>query len=134
MYKNISNKKELQPFRTYLRTHSTQAECVLWRLLKNSQVGDLKFRRQHSIGNYIVDFYCSSLKLAIELDGEIHNDLVVHMRDEGKEEFLNEKGITVLRFPNETVFRNPEYIKQEILQFKESCNGITKTTTTPQAP
>ena len=100
MYKSSANSKELKPIRKQLRTHSTPAECVLWRLLKGSQIGGLKFRRQHSIGSYVMDFYCPTLRLAIELDGNIHQEMCIHEKDEEKEAFLNDNKITVMRFPN----------------------------------
>lgn len=125
MYKEPANTKELKPIRKQLRNHATPAECVLWRGLKGAQIGGLKFRRQHSIGPYVLDFYCPALKLGIELDGGIHHDMFIHIKDEEKEAFLRENGVTVLRFPNEVVFRDYEYIKMKILEFKERCgNGL----------
>ena len=56
------NKSELTDLRKELRNHSTPAEATLWRLLKSSQISHLKFRRQHSVGPYIIDFYCPKLK------------------------------------------------------------------------
>lgn len=56
-----------------LRRHSTEAEMKLWNVLSNKGFQDLKFRRQHPFGNFILDFYCHSIKLGIELDGEIHS-------------------------------------------------------------
>lgn len=119
MYKDPANAKNLKQIRQLLRTHSTPAECVLWRGLKGSQLDGLKFRRQHSIGPYILDFYCPTLRLGIELDGGIHNDMTVHQKDEEKEACMNSNGITVLRFPNEVVFRDIEYIKECILKYKK---------------
>ena len=119
MYNEPANKKELKTIRKHLRSHSTPAECVLWRLLKGSQIEGLKFRRQHSIGNYVLDFYCPSLQLAIELDGGIHQDMFVHQKDEDKERFVNDNGITIMRFSNEVVFNDIEYIKRRIIEYKE---------------
>ncbi|WP_303926071.1 endonuclease domain-containing protein [Draconibacterium sediminis] len=64
-----------------MRNHGTAAEATLWKILRQSQVGGYKFRRQHSIGKYIVDFFCFELMLAIELDGEVHADLNSIARD-----------------------------------------------------
>jgi hypothetical protein len=61
------------PYRKKLRNHSTYTEVLFWNRIKGRKVGGLKFRRQHGIGKYIVDFYCPEIKLAIELDGLIHN-------------------------------------------------------------
>jgi very-short-patch-repair endonuclease len=79
-------------------------------MLKNKQLGGKKFRRQHSLGNYIVDFYCSSDKLIIELDGDPHGDYIHIQKDEKRDKQLEEKGYTVLRFENRFVFQEPEYV------------------------
>lgn len=65
----IHNRKHLEQFRKDLRNNSTSAEATLWKYLKGKQLGK-KFRRQHSVGNYILDFYCASDRIAIELDGQ----------------------------------------------------------------
>ena len=88
-------------------------------MLKHGQVGGYKFRRQHSIGKYIVDFFCYELQLAIELDGEPHADIQNIMRDEERDEKLKGLGITVLRYENRWVFEYPEVIRQDILEFGE---------------
>ncbi|WP_143525188.1 endonuclease domain-containing protein, partial [Labilibacter marinus] len=64
-----SNRPELIKKRKQLRNNSTPAECELWNYLKGKKVCRLKFRRQYSVGKYVLDFYCPELKLAIELDG-----------------------------------------------------------------
>jgi len=123
MYKDPANSKDLMLIRKHLRNHSTPAECTLWKGLKCSQVADLKFRRQHSIGPYILDFYCPTLQLGIELDGGIHEDDLVHIKDKEKEEFLKENGITLMRFPNEVVFNDFNYIIKIIQEFKDKTLG-----------
>ena len=67
-----NNFKYLRYHRKRLRNESTQAEKILWAYLAKSKLGNLKFRRQHSFYNYILDFYCPEARLAIELDGQIH--------------------------------------------------------------
>jgi len=116
---SIHNKKSLKPFRKFLRNHSTAAESTLWTILKNRNVGNLKFRRQHSVGNFILDFYCPELKLAIELDGEFHADSGVISRDKERDEFLKEYGVQVLRYENRWVYEYPDIIIQDILEIKE---------------
>ncbi len=68
----INNKPELKLLRKQLRNHSTSAEAILWTHLQKSQLQNRKFRRQHSLGKFIADFYCPSEKIVIELDGEDH--------------------------------------------------------------
>jgi len=89
-------------------------EVQLWKLLKNKQVEDLKFRRQHSIENYIVDFYCPELKLAIELDGQYHASYAMQTLDQERNIQIQKFGITVLRFENKVVFEQPEEIINQI--------------------
>ena len=103
--------------RKELRNHATSAEATLWKMLKNSQVGGYKFRRQHGIGPYIMDFYCPLLKLCIELDGSVHDAPMADNRDEIRTKYLQQQGITVIRFPNEVVWKNPNAIIEEILKF-----------------
>jgi very-short-patch-repair endonuclease len=71
---NLFNRKSLKFFRSSLRNKSTSAQAVLWNILKSKKLNARKFRRQQSIGNYIVDFFCASEKLVIELDGNPHGE------------------------------------------------------------
>ena len=72
--KNLFNRKGLKPFRSFLRNKATSSEAALWDILKSKQLDGRKFRRQCSIGRYIVDFCCPSEKLIIELDGDPHSE------------------------------------------------------------
>lgn len=110
---DLMNKPEWQWMRRKLRHSLTPAEASLWKALKGRQVYGLKFRRQHSVGPYILDFYCPELKLAIELDGESH--AMREEYDERRTDYLfRMAGITVLRFENRVVFENLEQIIAEI--------------------
>jgi very-short-patch-repair endonuclease len=93
-----------------LRASSTKAEEALWNLLSNKKFMGLKFRRQHAIALFIVDFYCHSLKLVIELDGSIHDRVDVKERDQFREEQLKNFGLFVVRFSNEIVINRPEEV------------------------
>lgn len=114
MLPNLHNKTELKEFRRSLRNNLTPAEAVLWKALKNKQLGGRKFRRQHSIGNYIVDFYCPAEKLAIELDGQPHFTLQGEQKDRKKTKFLNNLGIRVLHFENKLVWKLPNRVLERI--------------------
>lgn len=110
------NRPELEERRKKLRNQSTTAEATLWKLLKGRQAFGLKFRRQHSVGSYILDFYCPEVRLAIELDGEVHKSQEVY--DDARTLFLKqEKGITVLRYENRIVFEFPQQILGEIEEY-----------------
>ena len=96
-----------------MRKEPTEAEAALWELLRDKKLGD-KFRRQHLIDDFIVDFVCLSKNLIIEVDGGYHNDLTQKEYDEQRTLFLNEKGFKVIRFTNEEVLANTEAVLKEI--------------------
>ena len=97
-----------------LKKSMTEAESKLWEMLRNRKIMNLKFRRQHPISDYIVDFYCHELKLIIELDGEIHDLKENKVYDKDREEILTELGFTVLRFKNEMVLKQTKSVLNEI--------------------
>jgi very-short-patch-repair endonuclease len=113
----IHNADFLKSQRKELRSHLIQPEALLWNLLKGSQLENRKFRRQHSIGNYIIDFYCPLEKLAIELDGAVHLNAGQNLYDSERDEFLSELGIKVLRFANKQVFEDMEGVLREIAAY-----------------
>ena len=88
-----------------LRKNMTAAEKCLWGYLKKGLSGH-KFRRQHALGTFIVDFYCHSAKLVIELDGSIHNRVDVKENDTFRQRTIEAEGLKVLRFSNSEVMNN----------------------------
>ena len=100
----LHNRKYLKPKRKKLRNNSTSAEAFLWKYLKHSQFECRKFRRQHSIENYIVDFYCPFEELIIELDGDGHFEPNQNAKDLVRDTRLIELGFKVIRFENQFVF------------------------------
>jgi very-short-patch-repair endonuclease len=116
MGKRLFNPRDAVEHRSNLRTHSTPAEIALWRLLQRSGLKGRKFRRQHGIGPYVVDFYCPTERLVIELDGAAHDSDAAASRDLERERFLGNSGVTVLRVENRNVFENPEGVLQLIEQ------------------
>ena len=113
----IANSFEFRERRKNLRNNSTPAEAVLWRSLKGRGAGGYKFRRQQSIGPYILDFYCPELRLCIELDGSSH-DLKFDF-DQRRSGFLHEQGIRVVRFENNLVRADVDGIVAEIIRIGE---------------
>ena len=99
---------------SFLRNESTSAESFSCNHLKSKNLEGRKFRRQQSIGNYIVDFYCPSEKLIIELDGDPHGDSLQIQKDMTRDKYLEALGFTVLRFENRFVFQEPEIVLNEI--------------------
>lgn len=111
----LHNKHYLIERRRDLRQRSTSAEHVFWKLVRNRKLNGLKFKRQHSIGNYIVDFYCASKNLIVELDGEIHETEAQNIKDGIRDKYLKEMNFIVLRFKNEEIYESMESVKQKIL-------------------
>lgn len=112
----IHNKKSLKEIRRNLRQEATKAEDILWQELRNRQLEQLKFTRQHSIGNYVVDFYCATKRLIIEIDGGVHLLPEQKEKDKSRDENLKEMGFKILRFSNEAVFLKTGFVKEEILK------------------
>jgi very-short-patch-repair endonuclease len=97
-----------------LRKQQTDAEILLWQLLRNRQLLDAKFRRQHPIESYIADFYCDQYQFIIELDGGQHFTEEGIAKDLIRTHRLNELGIKVLRFENQRVLTQTESVLREI--------------------
>ncbi len=115
------NPQHLLEFAKDLRKNSTDAEHILWSILRNRQLYGLKFRRQHPIDPYIVDFFSHEAGIIIEIDGGQHNEDANRHKDEQRTRFLEEKGYTVLRFWNNEIFKNLEGVIETVL------NALTPT-------
>jgi very-short-patch-repair endonuclease len=98
--------EERLSFRRQLRRNMTLPERLLWGQLRGKKLAGLKFRRQHPVGPYVVDFFCAERQLAIELDGEPHFDGDGPARDRRRDAFLQTERIRVLRFTNPDVLRD----------------------------
>ena len=103
---NIFNRKSQKFKRQYLRNNATEAERNLWSKLKGKQILGQKFRRQHGIGPFIVDFYCHECKLAIEIDGTTHWTKEAKEYDRRREEYIKQYGVRFLRFTNSAIVGN----------------------------
>jgi very-short-patch-repair endonuclease len=103
------------------RKSATEAEAFLWEALKARKLAGLKFRRQHAIGPFIVDFYCHARRLLIEVDGEVHEQQRDY--DEHREIWLRDEGYLVLRFSNEAVMGNTEMILEGIVVGAQELSG-----------
>jgi len=106
--------KETRQRASDLRRNTTQPERILWSILRGKSLGGLKFRRQHAVDPYIVDFYCHEARLVIELDGESHEGQQAY--DARREEFLRDLGLTVFRITNDDVLDNLEGVADAILR------------------
>ena len=97
-----------------LRRDMTNAEAMLWRLLRGSQVDGLKFRRQVPLGPYIADFLCFQYRLIVELDGPPHDGDERRSRDIARDEWLRAQGYRVVRFPNDLVIGGGDVVVDRI--------------------
>jgi very-short-patch-repair endonuclease len=111
---DIHTLPHLSKYRDELRKNLTPAEASFWNLVKNSNLNGRKFRRQHSIGNYILDFYCPSEKLAIELDGSSHFSGAGEAYDRERTAYLESHDIRGIRFENNKVFEEREWVADVI--------------------
>ena len=107
-----------------LRKHATDAETLLWQLLRRNQILQMSFRRQHPLGDYVLDFYCHQGKLVVELDGGQHNEPAQQGHDERRTEYLQQQGLTVLRFWNNEVLENTEGVLQRIYEWLLGHVGV----------
>jgi very-short-patch-repair endonuclease len=95
-----------------LRQPQTPAEVKLWSRLRSHQLDGLKFRRQHPLDRFIIDFYCAEAKLCIEIDGDSHAEQIEY--DQARTDYLTACGYTIIRFTNREVFNQLEAVLQAI--------------------
>lgn len=111
----IFNRKNQLDARQRLRSQMPTPEQILWHHLKREQLG-VKFRRQHGIGCYIVDFYCPEKRLVIEADGDSHFTPCAQNHDHVRDEYLMALGIKVLRFTNLQIMQQTQSVLEAIKQ------------------
>jgi len=109
-YNTVSKKK----FRKELRNGLTAAEAVLWQSLKGRQLLGKKFRRQASIGRYVVDFHCPECRLIIELDGARHFSMTIDEYEAERTRYLEAEGLRIIRFENKELYENLDGVLETI--------------------
>ena len=104
--------EKLDILKKELRKNLTESEAIVWSILRNRKFMNLKFRRQHRIENYIVDFFCHEYSLILEVDGKVHD----HQKDydEIREQFLRSKGYRIIRITNQEVKDNLNLLLEKI--------------------
>jgi very-short-patch-repair endonuclease len=112
LYNRTSEKEKRQQ----LRRNMTKAEFLLWQKLKRKQLEGVKFRSQYGVGQFVVDFYCTELKLAIEIDGDSHFQDGAQEYDWERQAVIESVGIRFLRFTNDEVYGNLEGVLERIIQ------------------
>jgi very-short-patch-repair endonuclease len=115
------NKPSSKKTRRLLRKDLTPAEALLWKNIQRKQLDGRRFRRQYSIGSYIVDFYCVEERLVIELDGSVHDNIGSQLYDDERTLFLESLDIKVIRFENSEIFKSLDFVIEAIRQeFKQA--------------
>ena len=99
------------------RKNPTEAERIMWSVLRDNRFEGNKFRRQHPMGNYILDFYCHQLKIVIEVDGGYHEEINQKKYDESKDSYLRGFGIEVIRITNDRVLKDLDGVIRELREF-----------------
>ena len=124
-YNNNLHKEAIAKLYQYgreLRQESTEAEKLLWEELRNRKLIGLKFRRQHPLDKFIVDFYCNEKKIVLELDGGVHNEKINKEYDEARTAMLAGLNIIVLRFKNEEVINDMQGVLKKIRDVANMLN------------
>ena len=114
MFSHLYNSQNQKQRRQNLRKNQTEAEKMLWDKIRNRQINSLKFYRQYSVGPYILDFFCPTTRLSIELDGHQHENATEYDRE--RENFLKDKDIVTIRFWNNEVLENINNVLWKITQ------------------
>lgn len=121
--------------RQELRKSLPKAEVLLWMVLKGRQLEGLKFRRQYSVGRYVIDFYCAELKFGLEVDGDSHYTPKGKEHDKVRTEYLESFAITIVRVTNPDVYNNLEgvweMLRKVIKELKESQSKKPKAPVAP---
>jgi len=107
------NKKEMKERRRELRSNMTYCEKLVWMYLRKRQM-KVRFLRQYSVDNYVIDFYCPKLKLTIEIDGDVHEISEQKQYDIDRQQYLENFGINFLRITNEELLGNPNKAFEKI--------------------
>lgn len=111
--------KELIELARSFRKNPTRAEKIVWQQLRNRKLKGYKFIRQVPYAGLILDSFCSQQQLAIEIDGDIHSNRYVQCNDKNRQKFLEQNGVRFLRFTNDDVFNNLEFVLESIICFLE---------------
>ena len=121
--KRLHNRIEKKSQRHELRNSATVAEAMLWKHLQGRKNYSRKFRRQHSIGPYIVDFYCPDCRLVVELDGQPHYEVSAGIYEAERTKYLERLGLKIVRFENRLIYEALEAVLETIRQ-ELCCRGL----------
>lgn len=116
MEERYTNHPRQRAVRKALRRRATPAERRFWEIVRDRRLGGFKFRRQHGVGRYVLDFYCAEARLGIELDGSIHDDPLRAAHDAHRQREIEALGIRVVRFQNRAVLDAPDVMAEAVLR------------------
>lgn len=123
----VYNRESEKYKRRMLRKNMPQPEVILWSKLKEKGLDSYRFRRQYSVGKFVIDFYCPKLKLAVEVDGDSHFVEGSNERDRERQKIIETFGITFLRFTNKEINENIDGVLSKIMEFiREAKLLLTK--------
>ena len=131
---HIHNRPSEEHLRQQLRSNMPTAEVLLWSKLRGRQLLGHKFRRQYSVGPYVVDFYCPALRLAIELDGDSHFAEGAAKKDEVRRRFIESFGIRIVRFLNTDVYENMDGLLDTLVREMELSKKMETEKEEPPLP
>ncbi len=127
----IYNRRDMTTIRRQNRSEMPPAEAILWSRIRRCAIGGARFRRQYSVGGYVVDFYCPALRLVIELDGDTHFGGGAEERDAVRDAYIQTFGIQVIRFTNDDVYQRLEPVLERIAAIV-SALGVGSKLTPPR--
>lgn len=119
----INNQQKFKDLRRKLRNNQTDAERKVWNILRGRKMSGLRFLRQYGVENYILDFYCPEIKLAVEVDGGQHNDEKEKLSDAKRTSLLELYHIIVIRFWNNEVMGNLEGVHWKISEVAQKLKN-----------
>jgi very-short-patch-repair endonuclease len=105
---------ETLSFARRLRKHMTRSEVILWQKLREGRLDGLRFRRQHPFGAYVLDFFCAAARLAVEVDGAVHDGEPQAEADHARDRSLDAKGVQTLRVSSAEVIGDPDGVLERI--------------------
>src|SRR3989344_4021846 len=121
--KFLYNHKTLKDRRRDLRNNQTPAEKLLWKYLSHDKILGLRFLRQYGVGPYILDFYCSKIRLGIEVDGSPHTDTERKLYDQDRSKYLKSLDIHIIRFWNDEIFKNIKNVLDKLFNKIKQLNN-----------
>jgi len=117
----LYNLEILKSRRRVLRRNPPSPEIIVWNTVRNRQIDGCKFKRQYSVGRFVIDFFCPELKLAVEIDGDTHYKESEQEKDRHRQQYLEKLGIKFLRFTNQDINENLNGVVERIREYIQTA-------------